>query len=176
MRLVRTLLLMEVAFAVASRCGRLTRTVLGPEALHRRPGIDQRAIDRKMLARQQLLHLRQGQQCCQELARHLRLQKSVAVVREHRRVPDLGVHWQADKPAEQQIVVDLLHQHPLGAHREERLQQRCPQLHLRRDRRAPHGRVKPLKSLVQRCQGFVGQRPYRPQRVIRRNALLKPNV
>src|SRR4029450_7770715 len=49
--LVRALLLAEVALAVAPRPRRRARAVLRPEALHRRPGLDQRAVDREVLAR-----------------------------------------------------------------------------------------------------------------------------
>jgi hypothetical protein len=130
MRVIRALLVVEVAFAIAPRRRRLARAVLGPEALHRCPRVNERAIDREVLARQKLLDLWQRQKRRQELVRHFRFQQPVAVVREHRRMPDLSIDRQADEPAEQQIVVDLLHQHPLGTHREERLQQRRPQQHL----------------------------------------------
>ena len=42
-------------------------------------------------------------------------------------IPDGIVDAEPDEPAEQQIVVDLLHQLALGAHRVERLQQRGAQ-------------------------------------------------
>jgi hypothetical protein len=43
----------EVALAVAARAERIARTILRLEALHRGPGSNLRAIDRKMLVRQQ---------------------------------------------------------------------------------------------------------------------------
>jgi hypothetical protein len=49
---------------------------------------------------QQLLHLRQRQKRRQELACHLRLQQPIAVVGEHRRMPERGVHRQANEPPE----------------------------------------------------------------------------
>src|SRR6185312_12257263 len=120
------LLLAEVALTISPWRGRLARTVFRPEALHRVLVIYQRTIHREVLARQKLLHLRQPQQRRQKLVRHLRLQQAVAVMREHGGMPDLRIHWQADKPADQQIVIDLLHQHPLGAYGEESLQRRPP--------------------------------------------------
>ena len=56
-------------------------------------------------------------------------------------VPDGIVDAEPDEPAEQQVVVDLLHQLPLGAHRVERLQQRGAQQTLRRDRLPPRALV-----------------------------------
>src|SRR5690349_9864658 len=176
MRLVRALLLAEVALTISPWRGRLARTVFRPEALHRGPGIDQRTIHREVLARQKLLHLRQPQQRRQKLVRHLRLQQAVAVMREHGGMPDLRIYWQADKPAEQQIVIDLLHQHPLGAYGEESLQQRRPQQHLRWDRWTTHRGIKALKSLVQREQGLIGQPLDRSQRMIRRDAFFQSYI
>ena len=65
---------------------------------------------------------------------------------------------------------------PLGAHREERLQQRRPQQHLRRDRGPPRAGVERLEASAQRSQRLIRQRPDRPQRMIRRNTLLEPHV
>src|SRR5262249_10214222 len=47
--LVAALLAMKVTFAVAARPWRLAAAVLGPEALHGCPSLDQRAVDREML-------------------------------------------------------------------------------------------------------------------------------
>ena len=96
MGLVRARLLAEVAFAVAARSRRLARAVFRPEALHARPGLDQRAIDGNVVARQEPLDGLQGHQARQEGAGDIRLQQPVAVVREHRRMPDGGVHLQPD--------------------------------------------------------------------------------
>jgi hypothetical protein len=59
------------------------------------------------------------------------LDQAPAVLGEHRFVPYLGVQRQRDKPAEQQIVVELLHQLQFRAHRIERLQQQCAKQSLR---------------------------------------------
>ena len=69
------------------------------------------------------------------------VQQPVPILGEHRRVPDRVIHVQADKPAEQQVVVQLLHQHPLAANRVQHLQQQGPQQLLRRNRRPPDRRV-----------------------------------
>jgi hypothetical protein len=55
----------------------------------------------------------------------------------NRDIPNFIVHARADKPAEQQIVTQLLEQHWLATDREKHLQQQRPQQFLRRNRRAP---------------------------------------
>jgi hypothetical protein len=69
----------------------------------------------------------------EEFRRDLAAEPPVAVLGEHGDVPHRIVDAEADEPAEQQIVVELLHQLPLGPHRIERLQQQRPQQLLRRD-------------------------------------------
>ena len=112
MCLVVAILAMKVAFSVAARCWWFAAAVLGTEALHRRPGFDQRVIHREMLRREQRYDLRIGQDCGQEAARNVGLQQPVAVLGEHRDVPDRHVQHQTDEPAEQHVISDLLHQLP----------------------------------------------------------------
>jgi len=50
---VGALLAMEIAFAIASRSRRIVAAVLGAEALEGGPGFDQRAVDRKVVVRQE---------------------------------------------------------------------------------------------------------------------------
>src|SRR3954447_8261993 len=59
-RLVAACLAMEVALGVAAGTRWLTAAILGPETLHRGPGFDQRAVDRDVFIREQVLHLRVG--------------------------------------------------------------------------------------------------------------------
>src|SRR5262249_15255785 len=61
--------------------------ILGPEALHRRPCPQERPIDRKVIAAQQLLDPRQREQSRQKLLRDLSVEQPVAVPSEHRGVP-----------------------------------------------------------------------------------------
>jgi hypothetical protein len=56
-----------------------------------------------------------------ELAGNVALDQPLAVLGEHRHLPDFGIQRQPNKPAEQQIVAELLHQLPLRAHRIESL-------------------------------------------------------
>src|ERR1051325_4762026 len=86
------------------------RRVFRLEALHRSPGFDQCAIDREVLARQQPLDPGLRQNRTQKLHCDLASQKSVAVFRKGRVVPYRIVDAQPDKPAEQQIELQPLHQ------------------------------------------------------------------
>ena len=73
-------------------------------------------------------------------------QQPLAVLGEHRHVPHRRVHRQADEPAEQHVVGQLLHQLPLGADAVEGLQQQRPQQLLRRDRGPADHRVQLPRS------------------------------
>lgn len=58
----------------------------------------------------------------QELRGDVGVEQAVAALRGCRLIPHRIVDPKAHEPAEQQVVVDLLHQLALGAHRVERLQ------------------------------------------------------
>src|SRR5262249_45086473 len=130
-------LAVEVTLAVATTRRRLVRTILGAEALHRRPRRNLRAIDREVFVRQKASHLPVVQQLGQKLVRDLRLQQPLAILRKDRWHPYRLVHPAPDQPAVQQIVVELLHQLGLGADRVERLQQESPKQPLGWNRRPP---------------------------------------
>jgi hypothetical protein len=112
MRVVATLLAVEIALAVAAGRRRVARPVLRHQALHRSPRLNLRAVDREVLVREKGAHLPVGQKFGEELARHLSPEQPVAVLAEHRRNPDRIIDAQADKPAIKQIVLQLLHQLP----------------------------------------------------------------
>src|SRR6516164_3329976 len=75
MGVVCAFLAMEVRFGIAPAAlsRRLARAVLGLDALHRGPGLNQRAINREVIARQKLLHLGLRQHRGQELSPRCRL-------------------------------------------------------------------------------------------------------
>ena len=84
---------MEVALGVAARTLAVAVASIFPaEALDRRPRLDQRAVYREAIARQQPLHLRLGRHSCQELRSDLSLQQPVTVLGEGRVVPDCIIH------------------------------------------------------------------------------------
>ena len=122
-----------------------------------------------MLVRQQRLDPWLVQHPRQELGGDIARQQTFAVLGEDRHVPDRRVHPQPDKPAEQQIVVQLLHQLTLRAHRIECLQKQCSQQFLRRDRRPADRRIEPFEPARQPFQRRVHDDPDRPQRMIRRD-------
>jgi hypothetical protein len=152
MRGIAAALAVEIALAVAARCGRLAAAILWAKALHACPGFDQRAIDREMLRREQRCALRIGQQGRQKTAGDVAFQQPVAILGEHRHVPDRRIHGQADEPAEQHVVGDLLHQLALGPHGEGGLQQQRTQQLLRRDRGPAVGRIECRKITRQAVQ------------------------
>ncbi len=146
------------------------------ETLHRRPGLHQGAVDREMIIRQQRCHLAMRQDGGHDLARYVRGQQPVAVLREHGRDPDGIVNPEAHEPAEQQVIIHLLHELPLGADRVEDLQQAGPDQTFRRDGGAALTRVEPVELGIQRAQRIVDDGPDLAQRVSRRNALLEIDV
>lgn len=81
---------------------------------------------------------------------------------------------QTDEPAQQQVVVELLHQLSFRAHGVERLQQQRLQQPLWRNRRPAMAGVKPGKAARQILQCRVNEVADRTQRMIRRNALFQP--
>ena len=130
------------AVAVTVRRRRLARVVLGPEALHRRPRLDQAAVDAEVLAREQAADLPLIQNLGQKFGGNVAREQAIPVLRERRMIPDLIVDPEPDEPAEQEVEAQPLHQLALRADRIERLQQERPQQLFGRDRRAPHGHVR----------------------------------
>ena len=160
MRRIRVLLASEARRAVATQRGWRPAAILRAKTLHQDPSLDQGAIDGKVLVGEQRYEFGAGQHASEELGGDRALQQSVAVLGEHGHVLDRIVDAQPDKPAEQQVVVELLHQLPLGAHRVER-----PQQLLRRDRRPPVQRIEPLEHRRQARQEAINQGQHRPKRV-----------
>ena len=91
MGIVAALLAMKVNRGIAGVIRRLLTTipVLALEAFVAGPGLDQRAVDREVLARQQRAHLWQVQHRGHELARNIAVEQPVPILAEHSRIP----HW-----------------------------------------------------------------------------------
>ncbi len=109
-------------------------------------------------------------------ARHVRRQQSVAVLAEHRRDPDQIVDAEAHEPPEQQVVIHLLHQLPLGSDREQDLQQAGADQPLRRDRRTTFLGVENLELGIEPGQRVVHDPTDQAQRMPRRDALLEVDI
>ena len=92
------------------------------------------------------------------------IEQPIPVLAEYGRIPHRIIHRQTDEPAEQQIVVELLHQLSFRAHREERLQQQRPQQTLRWNRRPTITCVKLAEVARQVPQRPVDQVTDRAQR------------
>ncbi len=109
-------LTLKIALRVAPRSRRrLIRTVVATKTLYRGPGIDQRAIHRKMLngkqaRNRQIAH--HGQQKANRTSPFSRRSRFLVIPS----IPYRRVHRQSDKPAEQHVVAHLLHQLPLRTH------------------------------------------------------------
>src|SRR5258708_18420137 len=120
MRLVAALLALELgrgialaAFGIAA-----SRRLIRLDALHRSPRLDQRAIDREVLARQQPFDPGLSEDGGQELRRDLTVEQPVAVLRKARVIPDRVIHAQPDKPPEQKIELEPLHELTLRTNRD----------------------------------------------------------
>jgi hypothetical protein len=179
MRLVAPLLAAEVRLGIATTRRRRINgpaAVLGLEALHRRPGFDERAVDAEVVAGQQPLHPGLGKQRRQEPGCDVARQQAVAVLGEGGVVPHRIVDPEPDEPAKQQVEVEPLHQLAFRADRIERLAQHGAQEALGWDRRTPHPGIEHREVRLQRCQRLVGQLPDRSQRMIGAHPRLEVNV
>ena len=97
------------------------------EAFVAGPRLNQRAVDREMLVRQQWRDVLMTQQFLHETIEHIALLQSFAILRKRRRVPHRVVRRKSDEPAVQKIVVQLLHQLPFTPHTVKYLQQQRAQ-------------------------------------------------
>ena len=138
--------------------------------------LDQRPVDREVLVRQQWRDRRVCQDRRHDLARHVRGQQPVAVLAEYRRNPHGIVDAKADEPPEQQVVIHLLHQLPLGPDREQDLEKARPDQALRRNGGAAKIGVERVKLGIETRQRGVHDLPDLAKRMPCRNALLKIDI
>ena len=169
--LVPPLLASEIDAGVARVVRRRLGLILRLKALLARPRLDQRAVHREVLLRQEPLLPGLLQDGIEEAHVDLAAQKPRTVLRVHRRIPHAVVHSQAHEPAVEDVEVELLHQLPLAADRVQHLQYRSSDQLLRRNRRPADARVQPLKHRRHLLQRRVDQHADRTQRVILRHPL-----
>ena len=100
------------------------------------PGLQQGAIHGEVFVAEQRLDLWGSHQLLQKAPHDVVIEQPLAVLGECGGVPDRIIRAQSHKPAEQQVVVELLQQQPFRANPVERLQQRGQQRLLRRHRGA----------------------------------------
>jgi hypothetical protein len=104
------------------------------------------------------------------------LRGSITVLGESGRMPDRFIGAEADKPTKQQVVVQLLDQHPLRADAVDRLQQQCQQQLLGRDRGPAALGVKPAEGGIEPIEGLISQLADPPQRMTGRDPVLDRDV
>src|SRR5947209_19631952 len=142
------------------------------ETLGSGPGLEQRAIDGKMFVREQALGIRLLEHRVEKALRDLAHQQTLAILGEDGHVPDPIVEVEPDKPAKQEVVVELLHQQPLAAHRVQYLQEQRAQQLLRRNRRPPITGVDRVEAPRRVLERGLHHYPAGAQRLIFRYSLL----
>src|SRR3984957_20327598 len=177
-RFVRTLLAVKIRFLVSSASPgrRIFRPDLRLEAFHRRPGFDQRAVDRKVVRAQKALHAWLDQNGVQKFRGDRPFEKTVAVLRKYRMIPRRLIDADPDEPAEQKIELQPLHQLALRPDRIKPLQQHPPPQLFRRNRGAPDRRIQRRKLVLQRRQSLVHNHADRAKRVILSDPRLEVDI
>ena len=112
----------------------------------------------------------------QELAGDVGVQKPVAVLRKHGWNPHRIVDAKPYEPAEQEIVLHLLHELAFRADREQNLDQRGAQQPLGRNRRAAIGGIKLGELCVERRQRGIHKLANLAERMTEGNAFLQIDV
>jgi hypothetical protein len=108
-----------------------------------------------VLVGQERVGPRQLQHAGEEGLCHVAAQQPLAILREHGHVPDGIVHAQPDEPAEEEVILELLHEQPLAPHGVEDLQQQRPQQLLRGDRRPARRGVQPREPSRELPQDLI---------------------
>jgi hypothetical protein len=86
----------------------LVRTIFGLEAFCRGLGVNQRAVDREVIGRDQTVPLCQPKHLTEDGASHRFIEPTVTILHETAVIPDLVIHVQTDKPAIERVVVNVL--------------------------------------------------------------------
>ena len=152
---------------------RLAGTIVSLKAFRRRPSFIQRTIDREMLGRDQSVPPCQTKHFAEEGASHRFVEQVVTILRETAVIPHLVIHIKTDKPAIEQLVVNVLEQLTLETNQVQRLDQTGAQEMLRQNRRAPHVRVEHFEVNMHCRQNAIHQHPQFTQSVLRRNPLFQ---
>src|ERR1700687_5998209 len=166
--------LLSVKIDLPSRSGPLPLPILSPETLLARPPPDPRAGHREMFIRH--VWYRPFQHPLEKGLGDFLVQQTLPILAEHRVIPDRLVHLHPHKPPEQQVVLELLDQHSLTAHRIEGLQQQRPKQSLRGNGWAPDVGVQLRKLRRHLLQNIIHHFADRSQGMIGRNSLFGGNV
>lgn len=164
------------AFEVAAVTVAPVVVILAHEALVASPGLDQRAVHAEVLAREPFFLVRDGLHFVEEFDDGIVLDQAFAVFGEDRGHPHSIVHGQPDKPAEQQVVLDLLHQLTFRTDAVQHLKQHGAQQLFRSDAGTAAfdvGLVHLSEQAVHLFQRRIGHLADDTQRVVRRNEVLQ---
>jgi hypothetical protein len=166
MRVVRPLLAMKIDRGIAGivRCPVLFTLAL--KALQTGPSFDQCAVHGEVFIAGQVLFLRLFYYLAQKLACHIAIEQTIPILGKHGDVPHGLIQIHANKPAEQQAIIDLFHQQSFATYRVQHLDQLCPEQLLRRDRRAARICVHPIKSIRHTVERLIGHRANSSQRMV----------
>ena len=91
-------------------------------------------------------------------------------------MPDRVIGIEPDEPAEQQVEIQLLNQHPFGADPVDSLQHQGQKQLLRRDRGSAALGVEAAEGGIEAIQGLICQPPHLPERMGSGDPLLSGNV
>ena len=118
--LVTALLTVEVYHWVRtftrSSGGGLVVVIDVAEALLSCPCLQQRSIHSEVLIGEQIPLACLLEHSREKSLGNVTFQQTLAILHEHRHIPNRVVHVQANEPTEQQVVIQLLHQHAFAAH------------------------------------------------------------
>jgi site-specific DNA recombinase len=174
-RRIRAPLTTEVDRRIARIVGRRTAgwSVLGAEALEAGRGFDQRTVHSEMLVAQQAQPSSLAHHLIEEPLGDVVLEQPSTVLGEHGRIEAGLDQAHIQKPPKQQVVIQLLTESALAAHRIQADQQRGLEQPLRRDGRSATSGVHLIEDRRQLTQRAVGVLPDDAQRVVTRHALLQ---
>ena len=126
-----------------------------------RPCLQQRSIHGEVLVGEQTPLACLLKDSSEESVSDVPVKQALAVLGEHSHIPNRIVHVQTNEPAEQQVVIQLLHQHALAAHGIKHLEQERTQQLLRCYRGPTSLGVQLAKPSLQLAQRFIGHGTYR---------------
>ena len=170
MHLVRARLPLETAASLVA-----VAAVLAHKAFVARPGLDKGAIHAEVLARKPAVLAGALQHMVEQFNHCIMLKQALAVFREYRYLHRIN-HGQADEPAVQHVVLDLLHELAFRTNAVEHLQKHGAQQFLGRDVGQPVPDARLVHSGKQRIhfhQCLVDHLAYRAQRMVARDKVLQ---
>src|SRR5438105_3739908 len=163
----------DVRVATTTTSGRAAVAVLGPEALHRGPCLQERSVHGEVLVREVAPHPGLFHHGGEELGRDLVPQQPVPILREGAVVEAAVLNAQAQEPLEEQVVTQPLAELALAAARLQGPDQPRLQQLLRWDTDPALLRVHGVEGGAQRPQHLLDDRLDATDRVILGNELVR---